>query len=403
MSHLRLGFVLAALIVGACATDNGQGVFGEQFGPNDHVDGGGEASPAEGGGPPPPPVDGGTDAPSDGPSSCPEHGTVAVLAGNDSALTGALAVDGAGFSGAAVVGGASKSLPALVAFGGGFLGVTRGPNDSLQSLVTTTAFGPPSNIVGSGVKDSPALAVAGTSAHVVWLGGPGANQDFAHGVNTGAGWDSATDPVGSPASFGSSAGAIAGAGTDIVFAQAGNDNGLYVRTWSGSWSAAQGVNGAGAFTAASPALAPVSGTYDVVAVFAEKDSKKIEWTARSGATWSAPAVTNDLSTTAQPLALSRAGASSLVVAFAGEDGKGYASIGTISGASITWTAAAPLVSGGVSVDSRPAVAKGVCGDDAIAAFASGGVVKVVRLRGGTWSAPEVVSGTSGSRVAIATR
>src|SRR5262249_54223841 len=155
-----------------------------------------------------------------------------------------------------------------------------------------------------------------------------------------------------------------------------------------------------------PALASVTGTYDVVAVFAEKNSKKIEWTARSSAdktNWSLPAVTNDLSTTGQPLALSRAGASSLVLVFQGDDGKGYASIGTISGASITWTAAAPLVSGGVSVDSRPAVAKGVCGDDAIVAFASGGQVKVVRLRAGTWSAPEAVSGASGARVAIATR
>src|SRR5439155_5532490 len=137
---------------------------------------------------------------------------------------------------------------------------------------------------------------------------------------------------------------------------------------------------------------------------AEKTSKKIQWTARSATdkTWSLPAVTNDLATSAQPLALSRArdGTSSLVLAFQGEDGKGYASIGTIAGASITWAAAAPLASGGVAVDATPSVAKGVCGDDAIAAFASAGQVKVVRLRAGAWSTPESVSGVSGNRVAV---
>ena len=412
---LFLSSVLAPFaLVASCATDNGQGVFGDQFPPNGRLDASSDASPVEGGGGDAPADDGGTptDAPVDGDAapSCTGSGTVAVLAGGDGALTGAIQVDGGAWSGAAIAGGAAASLPALVAFGAGFLGVTRGSGGTLQSVTAGATFAAPTTIVASGVKDSPALAVVGTNAHTVYLGGSGASQLFYHGTNAGSGWDAVSDPVGAPPgdpqSFGPSAAALAGVGADLLFAQAGSDDGLYVRTWNGSWSTPTGINGAGAYPAASPALAAVTGAFDVVAVFADKTSKKISWTARSASdhtTWSSPAVTNDLATTGQPLALSRAGASSLVVAFEGDDGKGYAATGAISGTSITWTAAAPLVAGGVSVDSPPRVASGVCGDDAIAAFASAGVVRVVRLRGGSWSPPEIVGGASGSRVAIATK
>ncbi len=401
--------VLPALGFAACATDNGQGVFGDQFGPNDKVDAAGDATPVEGGGPG---DDGPSDASSesDAPPSCAGGGTVAVLAGGDASLSGALQIDGAAWSGGAIAGGAAASLPALVPFGAGFLGLTRGASDALQSVTAAASFGAPTTVVASGVLDSPALAVVGTSAHGIYAGGGGGARNFFHGVNAGTSWDAFTDPVGTPPgdpqSFGPSAAAVAGAGADLVFTQAGSDNGLYVRSWNASWSTPTGISGAGAHANASPAIASVTGSYDLVIVFAEKTSTKIEWTARSASDktkWSLPAVTNDLATTTQPLSLSRAGASSLVVVFQGTDGKGYAQTGAVSGTSITWAAAVPLVSGGVSVDSSPRVAKGVCGDDAIAAFASGGVVKVVRLRAGAWSAPEVVSGASGSRVAIATK
>ncbi|HEY8079846.1 MAG TPA: hypothetical protein VIF62_37200 [Labilithrix sp.] len=410
-SLLLLFFLVPVAVVAACATDNGQGVFGDQFGPNDRVDAAMDATPVEGG---QPGDDGGGPADAtpeaDAAPSCTGSGTVAVLAGADASLSGAVQIDGAAWAGGAIAGGGAASLPALVPFGAGFLGLTRGPSDVLQSVTATTSFGMPTTVVASGVVDSPALAVVGTSAHGVFSGGGGGSHDFFHGVNAGSSWDSFVDPVGTPPgdpqSFGSSAASLAGAGGSLVFTQAGNDNGLYVRTWNASWSAAAGISGAGAYTAASPAIASVTGSFDVVIVFAEKTSTKIEWTARSATDatqWSNPVVTNDLAMTTQPLSLASAGASSLVVAFEGEDGKGYASTGTISGTSITWAPAVPLVAGGVSVDSPPRVAKGVCGDDAIVAFASAGAVKVVRLRAGAWSAPEAVTGVSGSRVAVATK
>jgi hypothetical protein len=91
------------------------------------------------------------------------------------------------------------------------------------------------------------------------------------------------------------------------------------------------------------------------------------------------------------------------VAFRGQDLKGYVSTGTIGASSITFTAAVPVAPGGALVDSAPSVAKGICGDDAIAVFASASQVRATRLRAGVWSAPEAVTGASGSRVAVATR
>ena len=64
-----------------------------------------------------------------------------------------------------------------------------------------------------------------------------------------------------------------------------------------------------------------------------------------------------------------------------------------------------LLAGAATPAGPPAVATGVCGDDAIAAYPLGGDnVQVVRLRGGAWTAPEAVPTTNGAtRVAIATR
>ena len=89
--------------------------------------------------------------------------------------------------------------------------------------------------------------------------------------------------------------------------------------------------------------------------------------------------------------------------FRGTDGRGYEASGTENGTSFSWNAAVPIVAGGVAVDSAPAVATGVCGDDGILAYASGGQVRAKHLRDASWSTPELVAGVSGSRVAIATR
>jgi hypothetical protein len=78
-------------------------------------------------------------------------------------------------------------------------------------------------------------------------------------------------------------------------------------------------------------------------------------------------------------------------------------IGTIGATSITWGLPLPLLADTSTVDSAPAVAPGVCGNDAIAVFASGGVIKATQYRGATWSVPGTVAGAAGSRVSVATR
>lgn len=60
-----------------------------------------------------------------------------------------------------------------------------------------------------------------------------------------------------------------------------------------------------------------------------------------------------------------------------------------------WRQHAFLVSSTTAIASPPTVATGVCGDDAIAAYAlAGGAVQVTRLKGTTWSTPESVGALS---------
>jgi hypothetical protein len=402
--------LVPCLVLAACATDNGSNVFGDQFAPpGKKLDAGGDdASPVPGA------TDAGddaSDAEADGDAppvvTCTGSGTIAVLAGGDTTLSGAVQIDGAAWAGGAITGGGAKSLPAIVAFGSGFLGLTRGPSDVLQSVSVTTTFGTASQIGTVTTIASPALAVVGTTAHVAYLD---ATNKFFHGTNTGAGWDAATDPVKPSAgtqSFGPSAPALAAAGTDVVFAQDGDNGGFYAQTLSGgSWSTSVQVAAASsAYKPAPPSLVATTGTLDLVGIYVDDTTRRISWSGRAaaGKTWGTPAAVNTVATTDEQLSVAAINASTLLLAFRGQDGKAYTSTGTISGSSIAWTAPAALVLGGVSVDSAPAVAKGVCGDDAIVVFASSGQVKATRLRSGTWSTPESVSGASGARVAVATR
>jgi hypothetical protein len=331
-----------------------------------------------------------------------------VLAGGDGALSGSIQVNGGAWAGGAIAGGAARSVPALVAFGAGFAGVTRGPSDALLAVTAGASFGAPVPIGAATTNASPALAIVGATAHVVYSGAGANANKFFHGKNGGAGWDAADDPVQGPAvaqSFGPSAAAIAGAGADLVFAQDGDDGKLYGQSWNGAWTVAAAISDAQPYKPAPPALVSVAGKYDLVLVYTDGGTRQISATGRVAATkvWDAPASIDVLARTDEQLAVARAGASGLVVAFRGQDGHGYAALGTIGASAITWTAAVPLVAGGVSVDTTPAVAKGVCGDDAIAVYASAGQVRATRLHGTTWSAPEPVTGASGQRVAVATR
>lgn len=397
--------------LGACSTDDGSDLHGPHIGDlprrdADTIDG--KVVLPDGA-----IVDPENDAGEEGEAAAPcTDGTVAVLAGSDASLSGAIQEKNGAWVAATIAGGAARSRPALVAFGAGFLGVTHGAGDAVQSTTyaggawsAAATFGEP------GVKGAPSLAVVGSKAHVVYAAGAGTERFFFHDVHDGAAWEEPTKPVkGSDAqSYGTVSAGLAASGNEVVFAENGTNNGLYVRTFGTGWSDASAVLGAGTIggeTSATPELAAVEGELDLVLVYSEKTTRRLSFATRDAATktWTNGGNVHMHATTDERPALARIDSTTLLLAFRGQDGNAYYARGTIGGQSVSWTAASPIGGGAAfSVDSPPVVARGVCGDDAVFAHASGGTVRVTRLRGETWTAPETIFGLSGSHVAIATR
>ena len=406
--------LLAALAPAGCSTDNGEITYGPDYGPLPKRDGASDEAgddPREGGTPDPDGAPSDEDGGEEGAAPC-ANGTIAVLAGDDSSLSGAIQDKNGAWVTSPIAGGAAKSKPALVAFGAGFLGVTHGAGDALQTTsyasgawTGATAFG------NAGVKGAPSLAVAGTKAHVVYSAGPGSNRDYAHGIHDGTSWNAATAKVGSPDfSFGTVSAGLAAVGDEVVFAENGTNHGLYVRSFEASWSASEAISGAGTVGtdfAGTPELVAVEGAFDLLLAYTDNDpSKAIAFATRDNA---APASWKNGgnvagATTTEKFALSRVGQFTVLLTFRGEDGNGYYTQGTIGSNNVSWSAPKPIGGGAAfAVDSTPAVAKGVCGDDAVVAYASGGVVRVTRLRGTTWTSSESAGTASGRRVAIATK
>ena len=407
---------LAALLPGAvllasaaCATDNGDAVHGPQFGPPpERPDGEADGPSAQEGGPMPG-SDGGTDADATPPSTC-TSGTVAVLAGGDTSLTGAVQIKGGAWTGAAIAGGAARSTPSLVAFGAGFTGLTRGATDALQAVTYGTTWSA-SALGGATTIGAPAVAVVGTKAEsAVLAGAPNANKFFRY-ENAGTSWSAAADPLtpaGGTQSFGPSAGAVAAAGSDLVFAQCGDDGNLYAQTWNGAWTVPQMVSSGGTNKDAAPSLVAVSGTFDLLLLYGGAPSNNVNvigYATRdaSSKTWATAQVTSPLAQTGEAMSVARISQFVVLVTFRGNNQRPYYMTGTLGAAAVSWSAPAPLLADTSTVDAAPAIAKGVCGDDAIAVFSSAGQVRASRYRGNAWTVPETVAGAFGSRVSVATR
>lgn len=391
----------AALV--ACATDNGDAVHGPQFGPPPERPDGASDGPIVGEGGNPPPSDGGPEADA-APPSCPS-GTVVVLAGTDSSLTGSAQIAGGAWQGAAIAGGAAKNHPAIVALGSGFVALTRGPADALQSMTFGTSWSVPTAVGSAATIGAPALAVVGTKAHAVYVA---PSNLFFRAENAGTSWGVSADPVTAAAvqSFGPSAGTLAASGAELVFAQDGDDEGLYTQKYDGAWSVGAPISGAGTLKTAPPTLVAIDGKFDAVLLYADNTvNHVIGFATRDAATkaWSAAAVTQPTAQTGEQPQVARISPSKLVATFRGNDQRPYWMSGTIGASAITWSVPMALLADTSKVDGPPAVAKGVCGDDAIAVFAAGGQIKATRYRGTSWSVPEAVGGASGSRVSVATR
>jgi hypothetical protein len=410
-ARARVAAVMALLAwLGACATDNGDPLFGTAFGPPG-TDGG---SADDGASPPPPPPDASpqdgaasTDAASDGSAACSSR--VAVIAGGAASLTGAAWTKAGGWSGQALAGGASMSVPAIVPFGSGFLALSHGPADALQSVSLDAAWSAVAAVGAATTRGAPSLAVAGAVASGVYQG---ADFKMYDARRSAAVWTPTAGPIGTPQSFGPMAPAAAAAGADVVMAFVGDAGGgtppVYTHVFSaGAWGPATAVAGSAAYTGASPALASVpSGAVDLVLVYIDDATRRVTFSARAsaGKTWSAPAPVHTLATSDEGVSVVALSPTSLVVTFRGQDDRPYVSRGTVAGSAVSWTAATALVAdASVKIASHPGVARGVCGDDAIAVVASAGAVRATRLRGGAWSALEAVTGAAGTYAAIATR
>jgi len=411
---------ISILVVVACSTDNGDNSHGPDvaFPRKDATVLDGKVVLPDGNiVDPPGEEDGGEDGSSSGGEEtgapC-NSGSIAVLAGSDTALGGSFQDKNGPWATSVIANGAAKSKPSVVAFGAGFLGVTHGAGDALQSTTLTGATWSAATSFGNaGVKGSPTLALVGTQAHVVYAAGAGANRDFAHAIHDGVSFNAGTAAVGSsgsPLSFGTVSAGLAGAGADAVFAENGSDEGLYVRSFTGgAWAGAAPVTGAGTVGSsipATPELVAVEGKWDLLLVYVEKTTRFISFAMRDATTkvWADGDSVGNAVTTNEKLSLSRVGQFTVIVTFRGQDGKGYYTQGTIGPSQISWSAAAAI--GGttaLAVDSAPAAARGVCGDDAVAAFASGGSVSITRLRGTSWTTPQAVTNLAGNRVAIATK
>ena len=147
----------------------------------------------------------------------------------------------------------------------------------------------------------------GPRALVALAGAPDANKFFRI-QNTGAAWSTTGDPVqaaGDPQSFGPTAAALAAGGTDLVFAQDGSDEGLYVQKRSaGAWSSAAPIVGAGTYANfVPPALVGVDGKFDLVLLYATNAAPHvIGFATRDAITkaWSTAAATQALAGTLSP-------------------------------------------------------------------------------------------------------
>jgi len=357
-----------------------------------------------------PAVDGGADATSDASvdaqgdaSSC--TSTTVLLAGNGSTLVGASAKGTAAFASAALTGSVTDRV-SVVPFGVGFLGVVRAADDTIASSFFGGASWSAAAAVGSvATRDAPVLAVTGTTAHLAYQ--QKVDFKFYHGQYTGSAWDAATDPVGVGVaqSFGPRGPGFAAVGTTPVVLQAGDDGFLYDRAYTGTWSAAHQQAATSVEKTLPPTLVALTGgTADLLGVYMRLTDFKIMSVTRTSGTWAAPVLLDVNAYANEPVNLAPLSGGRALLAYRGSDNKGYFSVYDPTKTPV-WTAPAAIGGSAPLVESAPAIAPGVCGDDAVVAYAAtGGAVNVTRFAGGTFGAAVAVTGTNGAKyVGIATR
>ncbi len=344
--------------------------------------------------------------------------TTVVLGGNDFSIFGATATGTSAFTTEALTG-SMGAAPALVAFGTGFEALVAEAGDAngggaLFGVGYSAGGWSPLTALGGNADaiDAPAVAVVGATLQGVYLN---PEHLYFHAA-FGAGWDTGADPVRPPndaggTAFGPVRAAAAGTATELVIAYEGSNGLPYVQTWNGtSWD--DGVALGSSLLAVNTPMAIValdSGANDLLIAYVaaggscSAGSGCLYSVVRAAATktWSAPvtvdaaAYVNGAAPTAPTLASLTAGRG--LLAWQGANGEGYESI--YSGSA--WSTPAQLTS--AAIGGAPSLARGVCGDDAVAAYVSAGSVYTTHLSVGTWTMPMLLAGASGVvAVSIAT-
>ncbi|MDB4995479.1 MAG: Tetratricopeptide 2 repeat protein [Myxococcaceae bacterium] len=409
--------VVAALFVAACSSDEESGTHGPTFGDAGDAkadgttsgDGGAsDASSGDAGG-----GDAGEDATqADGGCST---GAIAVVGGGGSANAFASIATGSGaFTTSSLTGGSGTigSPVSVTAFGNGFAAVAR--VDTLRATIFDGNTWSGLTAVGAiGTSDMPALAALGTKLHVVYSGPTGdaaVDHKYFHGTYVTS-WDAATDPVVSAgaqdfAPRGPSAATIDG---KVVIAEAGDDTNVYAHAWSGGWETVVNATATAPAPKAAKDVTPRivalqgSAAGDAMIVFVRSGDFKISSMIRTAlGAWLTPVVVDTNAFTTEGVSAAALPGGKVIVVWRGTDTKPYYVLfnGT------TWSPPTPFfTSAQPSLNGIPQVARGICGDDAVVAYAEASAsAKVTRLRGSSWSTPEALTGSSGAgEVGIATR
>lgn len=347
------------------------------------------------------PDQGSSDVASDAPACT---ATTVLLAGNASALMGGSAIGKAPITVASVAGSTIDRI-AISPVGTGWVAALRASGNALTSSVYNGSWADTAAIPNATTIDAPALATLGSVAHVVYMD---SNNKYEHRKYVASVWDASDDPVGGAGnlqSFGAKAPSATGAGTDLVVLQGGSDSLLYDQTWSGSaWAMAHQQPNMSVQNTVTPTIITLSGT-DLLAVYMRKTDFKIMSSARTGGTWdTSPTLLDTNAYTNDPVALAALGGGRALLVYRGSDQVPYFSVYD-SKKTPAWTVPAAVLGSKPTIASTPAVALGVCGDDAIVAYAKlGGGVELAHFSGGTFTGPDTVSGTSGATsVAIGTK
>ncbi len=338
-------------------------------------------------------------------SVCPSGaGTVALLAGTSALALAAIATNGAPWKVTTFDGESVGATPALVSFGGGFLGVFPAAATShIQSTVSTSAaagWSVPARVAALAGADaaaseqgSPSLAVLGDDAELVYYG---SDSKFYHGVYAGGAWGPASDPVGGATSqdFGPSQPTAATSGSSLFVAFDGQDHGLYVDSWTatGGWAGATGITGAGVGAVPPTILALTGGTSDLMLVYEQQTTGLLYSVAHTaGGGWSTPVAVGAIAFATSEVSLAPLAGGGVVMAYEGaSDRLPYSSVYT-PGLAIPWTTPVAIDSASLAPASPPTVAAGTCGVDAVAALVEPLGVAVATLRAGVWSPPVLVS------------